>query len=373
MRIAIVIISVFFFQFANAQEVIIKGTLNGDLKGYNKIYLYTRTSNDSAEIVNGKYTFRFPYTEPGFKYFYPQYIKEQGMMYQPFGILISEPGTYEIISDISQPMKKSLLSGSGPMVEYHQFETDLDSVRFLINNVKQSIYGDNWYRIDESSPLYSAYSKTNDSLNQQVLIPLMKRQLKLYPNSVSSAYFLEHFAKDVGTVDDKEMLYQMLDKKVRKTTPAKNFAGYIEGIKNSGIGGHVKDFVLETPGGKPISFSSFTGKYVLLDFWASWCWPCRKSFPSMRKLKEQYRGKPFEIYSISIDEDKEAWLQAVKEENNPWAQAWDGDKIANRFFAVTSIPATFLIDPSGKIVAKEIGFDPSKSSTIDKYLEKLKN
>lgn len=371
MRVAIIVISVFFFQFTSAQEVIIKGTLNGNLKGYNRIYLYTRISNDSAEIVNGKYTFRFPFTEMGFKYFYPQYIKEQGMMYQPFGILISGPGTYEVVSDISQPLKNSLLKGPAPMVEYHQFEVDLDSVRILMNKINQNIYGNEWYRINESSPLYTAYSKTNDSLNQTVLIPLMKRQVKRYPNSVASAYLLEHFAKGVGTINDKEMLYEMLGKNAKETTPAKNFSEYIEGIKSSGIGKQVNDFTLETPEGKSIGFNSFKGKYVLLDFWASWCWPCRNSFPTMRKIREQYKDKPFEIYSISIDEDKDAWKKAVKEENNPWPQSWDGEKIANRFFAVTSIPATFLISPDGKIVEKEVGFDAEGNTPIQRYLKKV--
>ena len=69
-----------------AGQVVIHGQLNGDLKGYNRMYLYTRTSNDSAEIVNGNYTFRFPFTEPLMKFFYPQYTKEMRQMYQPFGI-----------------------------------------------------------------------------------------------------------------------------------------------------------------------------------------------------------------------------------------------------------------------------------------------
>jgi thiol-disulfide isomerase/thioredoxin len=110
---------------------------------------------------------------------------------------------------------------------------------------------------------------------------------------------------------------------------------------------------------------------VLIDFWASWCVPCRKSFPHMREVYKAFKSDQFEIYSISIDQDKVAWLKAVKEENNPWLQSLDIKNVSQSGFAVTGVPSTFLIDPQGKIMAKEVGFDPNGGSEIEKKLTQL--
>jgi thiol-disulfide isomerase/thioredoxin len=131
------------------------------------------------------------------------------------------------------------------------------------------------------------------------------------------------------------------------------------------------DFTLLKRDSSQFTLSSMRGKYVLIDFWASWCVPCRRSFPHMREVYKKYKGDKFEIYSVSIDEDKKAWLKAVKEEKNPWLQSLDTKNISQKGFAVTGVPSTFLIDPNGKIIAKEVGFDPNGGSEIEKKLGKV--
>ena len=93
----------------------------------------------------------------------------------------------------------------------------------------------------------------------------------------------------------------------------------------------------------------------------------------MREVYKKYKSDKFEIYSVSIDEDKSAWLKAVKEENNPWLQSLDTKNISQKGFAVTGVPSTFLIDPQGKIIAKEVGFDPEGGSEIEKKIEEVFN
>jgi thiol-disulfide isomerase/thioredoxin len=131
--------------------------------------------------------------------------------------------------------------------------------------------------------------------------------------------------------------------------------------------------VLPDPKGTDVNFADLKGKYVLIYFWASWCVPCRRSFPHMREVYKKYKSDKFEIYSVSIDEDKSAWLKAVKEENNPWLQSLDTKNISQKGFAVTGVPSTFLIDPQGKIIAKEVGFDPEGGSEIEKKIEEVFN
>jgi thiol-disulfide isomerase/thioredoxin len=158
---------------------------------------------------------------------------------------------------------------------------------------------------------------------------------------------------------------------MKKSTEALKFYNFIQGEKNSKLGSMVANFTLPDPKDRPISFDQFKGKYVMIDFWASWCVPCRKSFPTMRRIYQQYKAKGFEIYSISIDENKKAWLKAVDEEANPWSQALDNIDINHAGFAVTAVPTTYLVDPQGKIVAKQIGFDDAAKGPVEDKLAAL--
>jgi thiol-disulfide isomerase/thioredoxin len=348
--------------------VVIKGTLNGDLKGYNAIYMYTRTSNDSTAITNGKYTFSFPFTKVGMKFLYPKYIKEMHMMYQPFGILITEPGTYYVVSDIVKGMPASQLKGPESMVLYHQYEEEEKEAYKNINPALNKLYGEKWWQADEKDSNYARIQKSSDSLREVFILPMIQKLVKEHPDSYASAYVLSGSGRQVGSLESKEKLYNMLSAEMKKTDAGKNFGDYIEGLKSSSIGKMVADFKLPDPDGKEVDFKKLRGKYVLIDFWASWCVPCRRSFPHMREVYKKFKSDKFEIYSVSIDEDKKAWLKAVKEEKNPWLQSLDTKNISQKGFAVTGVPSTFLIDPKGKIIAKEVGFDPNGGSEIEKKL-----
>lgn len=369
------VVTLFFITLLFAQQkgiVTIIGTLNGDLKGYNKIYLYTRLSNDSAEIKDGKYTFSFPFVETEFKTLYPEYVKEMRLMYQPFGILISEPGIYYVNSDIAKGMSASSeVKGPKSLMLYRQFEKEQSETYKKMNQVKISLLGKDWYKVGEKDPNYEQVQNTSDSLYDAFMIPIIERLLKENPNNYASAYVLAGAGRQVKSMEKKERLLAMLSPKMRKSDKGKKFSDYIRGLKSSNLGGTVANFILPDPQGKNVDFKSLKGKYVLIDFWASWCAPCRRSFPHMREVYKQYKGDGFEIYSISIDENKKAWLLAVKEEANPWIQSLDDKNISQSGFAVTGVPSTFLIDPQGKIIAKEVGFDPDGGSEIEKKLGEL--
>lgn len=364
-------LSTFIFAQQKNGMVVIKGTLNGDLKGYNTIYMYTRTTNDSAEIINGKYTFSFPFTKVGMKFLYPKYIKEMRMMYQPFGILITEPGTYYVVSDIAKGMPASELKGPESMVLYHQYEEDEKEAYKKINPALIELYGKNWWQAGDKDPNHARIQKSSDSLHDVFILPLIQKLVREHPDSYASAYVLTGSGRQVGSLESKEQLYNMLSAQMKKTDAGENFGDYIQGLKSSSIGKTVADFTLPDPNGKEVDFKKLRGKYVLIDFWASWCVPCRRSFPHMREVYKKYKGDKFEIYSVSIDEDKKAWLKAVKEEKNPWLQSLDTKNISQKGFAVTGVPSTFLIDPNGKIIAKEVGFDPNGGSEIEKKLGKV--
>lgn len=152
---------------------------------------------------------------------------------------------------------------------------------------------------------------------------------------------------------------------------AKKFVQQMEAAKPISVGHKAPEFSISTADGKTIKLSDYKGKYVMLDFWASWCGPCRQEMPNVVKQYATYKGKGLNILGISLDEDKTAWLAAVRQMNMTWEQAselqkWTGP--TERLFHIEAIPANFIIDPQGTIVAKNLA-----GADLEDFLKKTFN
>ncbi|MCK0131675.1 AhpC/TSA family protein [Flavobacteriaceae bacterium F08102] len=120
------------------------------------------------------------------------------------------------------------------------------------------------------------------------------------------------------------------------------------------VGAKASNFSLPNPKGKQISLSDKKGKVILLDFWASWCIPCRKAIPHLKELNDRFKSNGLEIVSVSIDKDRDKWLEAVSEEKMPWDQLHDDKKRVASDYYITAIPRIFIIDKNGVIIAKDL-------------------
>jgi peroxiredoxin len=131
------------------------------------------------------------------------------------------------------------------------------------------------------------------------------------------------------------------------------------------IGDPTPAFNLQTLDGKTVNIASYKGKVVLLDFWATWCGPCRKALPELKSLLQQNTGKPLVVISVSADEDRAAVQEFVRANGMSWTQAWDSQgKVAGGIFGIESLPSYVLIDAQGRIAYTMRGWAPFSSQAL---------
>jgi peroxiredoxin len=165
-----------------------------------------------------------------------------------------------------------------------------------------------------------------------------------------------------------EPYYNSLSPAIKQTELGKGFASALHELKFTAIGSPAPDFTQNDVDGNPVSLSSFKGKYVLLDFWASWCKPCREENPHVVRVFNKYKDKNFTILGVSLDkpEEKALWLKAIKDDGLIWTQLSDLKEWSNaaaNLYKVSFIPQNFLIDPTGKIIGKNL-----KGEDLDKKM-----
>lgn len=180
--------------------------------------------------------------------------------------------------------------------------------------------------------------------------------VQYHPEALASVFVLMNEIHNISP-DQLQMLMGSLTDNVKRSRFWQLAENTIRMTAATAIGSEAPAFTLTDVSGKAVSLASFRGRYVLVDFWASWCGPCRAENPNVVKAYRKYRDKNFTVLGVSLDNSKKSWINAIRQDGLSWTQVSDlqgwNNSVA-KLYHVNSIPSNFLIDPSGKIIAKNL-------------------
>ncbi|GGH00538.1 thiol:disulfide interchange protein [Mucilaginibacter phyllosphaerae] len=343
--------------FAQQSAYTIKGDVRSFKKG-DRIFLSYKENGkqhlDSTVVKNGAFTFKGTIAGLGVGYICRNDNPAFANFLYDSATIFVQPG------DILVTTTDSLLYANVSGTKLNQDNSELESA--LSELSKQQRISAN--KFDELTPEQQADNKFTGALLEEdnriyhAMEPIKFAFINAHPNSYVSLLTLERMVNR-SPLKLVAGAFENLSAENKTSPLGKAIGTAIKAAKRSQIGVTAPAFTLLSATGKQVSLSDFKGKYVLVDFWASWCGPCRDENPNVVAAYEKYNAQNFTVLSISIDNKnaKDAWLQAIKQDKLPWAQVTDNYKPAamvKDLYGITTIPANVLIGPSGKIVAKNI-------------------
>lgn len=225
----------------------------------------------------------------------------------------------------------------------------LDEGKLSVNLKPGKGYGLSTVTGSASQDLFTTYKQTK---NLEI-----SKFITAHPKSIVSAYVLYRNWSYRLTPEEITLNLALLDKSLSQVTYVKELQTLVQVLSGLAVGKKAPDFSAQDPSGKTLRLSDHLKGYTLVDFWASWCVPCRKENPNVVAAFEKYKDKGFSVFGVSLDKDKESWVKGINDDHLNWPQIseliyWKSE-IA-KLYGIRAIPANYLIDANGIIVAKNL-------------------
>ena len=326
-------------------------SIKGDIKGLDDQFVYLEKMGetdfvvlDSVKSTEGKFSFDGEIGLPMQHYITFDELDAEITFF-------NEPSEITITGN-TDSLQKTKVEGSASQELFEKYQTRLTQIR----NQQRDIY----YKYQEAKAggdkeqmtFYEQQYMSLDSIRNSY----SDKFIKDHPKSPVAGYVAMRFSYTYD-LDKLKEIVSGFDPSISESYYVEQLNERVAKLESTAIGKKAPEFTMDNVDGEPVSLSDFRGKYVLLDFWAAWCSPCRAENPNVVKAYQKYKDKGFTVLGVSLDRKRDDWLKAIEKDNLTWThlsdlKGWENE--ASNLYGVMSIPANYLLNKEGVIVAKNL-------------------
>lgn len=330
----------------------ISGTLDGGQDG-DSVFISAVSGNQlvpeqSTVIKDGGFTFKGQAATPAERYLVIKKLTGESGMVDFF----VEEGKIKVSLD----KESSAVTGTQNNDIYQELKDKIAKLENEMSGIQASMMDSSLSEDKKMEQLAKA-----NAMEEQYT-GLITETIKKNASSFAGAYLLKQYYYYLDTPSLEEICDNISPELIAKDEQIARIQSLVEVQKKTAVGKMFTDFEMDDPEGNKVRLSDYAGKghYLLIDFWASWCGPCRQEMPNLKRTYEDFHSKGFDVVGVSLDQTKEAWIKGIKDLDLAWPQMsdvkyWDCE--AAKLYAISAIPHTVLLDKDGTILARELRGD----------------